>query len=131
MYDRAETTARSITGSILEPEMQAKALGRLAGTLAAAGLHDRAEAVTHLITERETQAKALAGVAEALARAGEPIRARQLIARAWAVGHWSTSLSAVGSVTPSALLAVAANRFARAGTPAQTQKDYEPDPTGD
>jgi hypothetical protein len=69
----AGQTARSIT----DPYWQAQALAEVAGALAQAGQHDRAEQTARSITDPDQQAQTLAKVAGALAEAGQHDRAEQ------------------------------------------------------
>jgi hypothetical protein len=102
----AEATARSIS----DAGRQASALAEVAEALAVAGLYDRAEATAQSAPE------ALMRVAVALARREESVRARRLIGRVWAVGHWTEPLSIIGSLAPETLTAVCDDLLMRAGS---------------
>ncbi|WP_255724434.1 TIR domain-containing protein [Frankia sp. Cj3] len=108
---RAEQLARAIT----DPYRQAEALARLAGALAQAGAHDRAEQTAaaaeqtaRAITNPYRQAEALARLAEALAQAGAHDRAEQTAAAALAVGDWrNLPFAEVGKISLKVLEAIA------------------------
>jgi hypothetical protein len=79
------TRAEQLAHAITDPDWQVRALAGVAGALARAGEHDRAEQVAtaaeqvaRTITNPYWQVRALAGVAGALARAGEHDRAEQV-----------------------------------------------------
>jgi tetratricopeptide (TPR) repeat protein len=104
---RAEAVARSIIDA---PTMLAEALTGLARVAAAAGDVARAEALVAQIealarsyTEPHRQAMALT----ALARELNPAQARDLVAWAFRLGVWTTPLTALVSIQPSVLMAVA------------------------
>jgi len=122
--EAAETAARSIT----HPGRHAAALAGVADPLAAAGLDERGRdggagragragsgddgTVHHPPGPAGQGADQGRGSADGLTVcARQPARARRLIAHAWAVGHWTEPLNAIGPLAQSALLAVYADRL--------------------
>jgi hypothetical protein len=101
LVDQAETLAQSITQS-----GQVQVLAAVAGAVAAAGDHDRAEV---LADQAETLARSSqdAYTLAVLAEGSAPARGRRLVAEAFRLGRWTTSLNALSHVQPDALAAVA------------------------
>lgn len=95
---RAEATARVIN----IPQQGARALAALALAAARAGDADQAEALAGAITDPGQQARTFAALAE---NAG-PDRARSLVARALAVGHWASSVDVLARIDPAAVVAI-------------------------
>lgn len=95
---RAEATARVIN----IPHQGARALAALALAAARAGDADQAEALAGAITDPGQQARTFALLAD---NAG-PDRARSLVARALAAGHWASSVDVLARIDPAAVVAI-------------------------
>jgi tetratricopeptide (TPR) repeat protein len=84
---RAEAAARSITHIDEEP---GSALAQVVHHLAAAGMHDQAEAITRSITTPYWLTEATVEAAKSLIGAGQQLRAHRLISLALSLEEWRT-----------------------------------------
>ncbi|MFF1725499.1 hypothetical protein [Streptomyces sviceus] len=74
----------------------------------AGGSLDRAVAATDMIHSPFDRAAAMAQIARALTRRGRPVRARQLLTSALALGDWTVSINALVEMAPDLLRSVLA-----------------------